>query len=67
MTMQLTLIETPKDWQLDEHTREVGRAGLAKARAALRGGRSIGPGAIPKVPPAGERGDDDVGRRRPAA
>ena len=33
---QLTLIESPAaDWQLDEHTRAVGRAGLAQARAAL--------------------------------
>jgi hypothetical protein len=67
MTMQLTLIETPKDWQLDDHTRQVGRAGLVKARAALRDGRSTRPDTIPKVPPGGDRGDHDVGRRRPAA
>jgi hypothetical protein len=39
MTKQLTLIDTPKDWRLDERTREVGREGLAKARAALLAGR----------------------------
>ncbi len=35
-TGQLTLIEnTGIDWRLDDHTRAVGRAGLAQARAAL--------------------------------
>lgn len=35
-TGQLTLIESPGiDWRLDDHTRAVGRAGLAQARAAL--------------------------------
>ena len=33
---QLSLIDTPSPWRLDEHTREVGRAGVAQARAALR-------------------------------
>jgi hypothetical protein len=33
---QLALLETPPDWRLDEHTREVGRAGIAQARKALR-------------------------------
>jgi hypothetical protein len=36
---QLSLIETPRAWRLDEHTREVGRAGVARAREALRAGR----------------------------
>lgn len=36
MERQLVLIEEPRDWQLDEHTREIGRAGVAKAREALR-------------------------------
>jgi hypothetical protein len=35
---QLTLIDTPRSWRLDEHTREVGREGIARARAALRNG-----------------------------
>jgi hypothetical protein len=33
---QLRLIEvTPDDWRLDEHTKEIGRKGIATARAAL--------------------------------
>lgn len=36
---QLSLIQTPRSWRLDERTREVGRAGIAQARAALRSGR----------------------------
>jgi hypothetical protein len=35
---QLTLIDTPRSWKLDERTREVGREGIARARAALRAG-----------------------------
>jgi hypothetical protein len=37
MERQLALIEVAKrDWRLDEHTREVGRQGVAQAREALR-------------------------------
>jgi hypothetical protein len=37
MERQLILIEERQpDWRLDEHTREVGRAGVAQARAAMR-------------------------------
>jgi hypothetical protein len=38
MTTQLRLIidDRPADWRLDEETREVGRRGLAEARAALQ-------------------------------
>jgi hypothetical protein len=32
---QLPLRLVPDDWRLDEHTRELGRQGLAEARAAL--------------------------------
>jgi hypothetical protein len=32
---QLSLIDTPKTWRLDERTRATGRAGIAQARAAL--------------------------------
>lgn len=36
MATQLALLEEPKaNWQLDERTRELGRQGLAEARAAL--------------------------------
>ena len=37
MERQLALIEEPgSDYRLDEHTREVGRQGVAAAREALR-------------------------------
>lgn len=37
MERQLILIDDRQpDWRLDEHTREVGKAGVAQARAALR-------------------------------
>lgn len=38
-TRQLVLISddgTGRDWRLDEHTRQVGRQGVAAAREALR-------------------------------
>lgn len=35
MERQLSLIEDPKPWRLSEQTREIGRKGLAEARAAL--------------------------------
>jgi hypothetical protein len=36
MTRQLTLLESPPAWRIDEPTREAGRRGVADARAALR-------------------------------
>lgn len=42
MAFQLKLIDpTETDWRLDDHTREVGRRGLARARAALRRTRPV--------------------------
>ena len=35
MERQLTLMETPKPWRLSDRTREIGRKGIAEARAAL--------------------------------
>lgn len=35
MTRQLTLIESKSRWHVDEDTREIGRRGLAEARAVL--------------------------------
>jgi len=32
---QLQLIDTDRPWKLDRHTVEIGRAGIARARAAL--------------------------------
>lgn len=51
---QLSLIDTPSPWRLDEHTREVGRAGIARARAALCAGLA-GPGTDTGTGPAPER------------
>ncbi len=36
MNKQLTFIEIPQDWHIDDRTREIGRWGLAMARAALK-------------------------------
>ncbi len=62
---QLTLIETPRAWRLDERTRTVGREGIARARAALRSGVH----ARTQDPPVpGDRGGGQrASRRRPAA
>jgi len=35
MARQLTLMEAPPEWKLDEEARAAGRRGLAEARAAL--------------------------------
>lgn len=43
MARQLTLIETPGTWRLDERTREVGRRGIASARAELAAHRPADP------------------------
>jgi hypothetical protein len=40
MSKQLSLIEFPAGWRLDERTREVGRRGLAEARAKLVAARA---------------------------
>jgi hypothetical protein len=40
MARQLVLLEdTESDWRLDERTRQLGREGVAAARAALRDAR----------------------------
>ncbi len=36
MARQLTLLDTPPKWRIDEATREVGRRGIAEARASLQ-------------------------------
>lgn len=69
MTKQLTLISGSTKgrarhvWQLDTHTRELGRVGLAKARAALQAGRQ-GRAEAPVPEP---RGRTPASQRRPAA
>jgi hypothetical protein len=35
MARQLALLDSPPEWHIDDQTREVGREGLARARAAL--------------------------------
>ena len=35
MARQLTLLDTPPAWRIDEATREAGRRGVAEARATL--------------------------------
>jgi hypothetical protein len=47
MSTQLTLIEFPAGWQLDERTREVGRRGVMAARAALSAARAREIDAVP--------------------
>jgi hypothetical protein len=42
MTNQLQLIPAEADWKLDERTKEIGRRGRARARAALRATGGIG-------------------------
>lgn len=36
MARQLTLLDTPPAWRIDAATREVGRRGIAEARASLQ-------------------------------
>jgi|RhiMethySRZTD1v2_1073278.scaffolds.fasta_scaffold04630_10 hypothetical protein len=54
-TSQLTLIDTPRSWKMDERTREVGREGIARARAALRAGLRTGPDVPAGAAPPGRR------------
>ncbi|HZM31758.1 MAG TPA: hypothetical protein VFB77_14770 [Acidimicrobiales bacterium] len=68
MTKQLTLIDTPKDWRLDDRTRELGFEGVAKARAALRDGlRHRPPATAPPGRPGRRRGGTSPGTDRRAA
>jgi hypothetical protein len=36
MARQLKLLDTPPSWRIDEATRQLGRKGIAEARARLR-------------------------------
>jgi hypothetical protein len=60
---QLTLIDTPRSWKLDQRTREVGREGIARARAALREGLHDRH-SVSGAPPPGGR---STAHRRPRA
>ncbi len=46
MKLQLTLLEAPPDWRIDERTKEIGRRGLARARAVLQS-HSPSDGGVP--------------------
>ncbi len=46
MQEQLILVQPDeRPWELDEHTREVGRRGVAQARQALRNATAARPAA----------------------
>lgn len=47
MARQLTLLEAPPVWRIDESTREVGRRGLAEARATLQAALAAERGEAP--------------------
>ena len=49
MARQLTLLDTPPSWRLDEATKEAGRKGIAEARARLREA-AMGSRAKPEQP-----------------
>jgi hypothetical protein len=42
MARQLTLLDSPPAWRIDEATREVGRRGVAEARATLQAAIAAG-------------------------
>jgi hypothetical protein len=50
MARQLTLLDTPPAWRIDEATREVGRRGVADARASLRAALATSHAADPSEP-----------------
>ena len=56
MARQLKLLDTPPTWRLDEATRELGRKGIAEARARLR-----------EAATSGARADRSESSRRSAA
>ena len=56
MARQLSLLENRRPWVLSETTREVGRRGVAEARAALEAARAAAeaePSRRPRGPRAG--------------
>jgi hypothetical protein len=60
MARQLALLETPPSWRLDDHTRAVGRRGVAAARASLQA-------ALAAHDEPAEPRDDQSGSDRSAA
>lgn len=59
MARQLSLLESRRSWKLSETTREVGRRGVAEARASLEAALSAARAA--------EAAEAAEGRSRPAA
>lgn len=57
MARQLTLLEIPPTWRLDDATREAGRQGIAQARASLQA--ALRPVGSPEAPAAGEHRSHD--------
>ena len=55
MARQLKLLDTPPRWRLDEATRELGRKGIAEARARLREAAASAPEAEQPDAPAPRR------------
>ncbi|MSO86563.1 MAG: hypothetical protein EXQ71_03460 [Acidimicrobiia bacterium] len=53
MARQLTLLTTTSAWRLDDATRELGRRGVAEARASLQAGIAARPDSdTPPEPPS---------------
>jgi len=63
MARQLTLLDTPPAWRLDEATRTAGRKGIADARATLRAALAAQHEATATSSPS----DTQTSRRRRAA
>ena len=66
MARQLTLIETPRTWRLDEATKAAGRKGIAQARATLEAAKAAAAQQAARDAEA-ERAQPGARRRRPAA
>lgn len=64
MARQLTLIDTPRTWRLDEATKAAGRKGIAQARATLEAAKAA---AAQQAAREAEAARPASGRRRPAA
>ncbi|MGV3760394.1 MAG: hypothetical protein ACO1PW_12775 [Actinomycetota bacterium] len=60
MARQLSLLESRRTWKLSESTREVGRRGVAEARAALEAARTAAE-RDPARTPRDRRGQRAVG------
>ena len=63
MARQLTLLDSPPAWRLDEATRTAGRKGIADARASLRAAIAAQHGASATPSPS----TTQTSRRRTAA